>query len=68
MNIRLNHTRATILLLAALAGIVWHAARGHVHVYIPNMRLPELSGPEFVAALAILGVVIVGIVRLRNNR
>jgi len=68
MNIRLNHTRATILLLAALAGIVWHAARGHVHVHIPNIRLPELSGPEFLAALAILGVVIVGIVRLRNNR
>ena len=68
MNIRLNHTRATALLLAVLAGIVWHAARGHVHAYIPNRRLPELSGPEFVAALAILGVVIVGIVRLRNNR
>ena len=68
MKIRLNRTRATILLLAALAGIVWHAARGHVHVHIPNIRLPELSGPEFVAALAILGVVIVGIVRLRNNR
>jgi len=68
MKIRLNRTRATIVLLAALAGLAWRAARGHVHVRIPHVRLPELSGPEFVAALAILGVVIVGIVRLRNNR
>ena len=68
MKIRLNRTRATIVLLAALAGLAWHAARGRAHVRIPHVRLPELSGPEFVAALAILGVVIVGIVRLRNNR
>ena len=68
MKIRLNHTRATVVLLAVLAGIVWHAARGHVHVHIPNIRLPELSGPEFLGALAILGVMIVGIVKLRNNR
>ncbi len=68
MKIRLNRTRATILLLATLAGLAWHAARGHAHVRIPNVWLPELSGPEFVATLAILGVVIVGIVKLRNNR
>ena len=67
MKIRLNRTRATVVLLAVLAGIVWHAARGHVHVHIRTYG-PELSGPDFLSTLAILGVVIVGIVRLRNNR
>ncbi|HOI38568.1 MAG TPA: hypothetical protein PLF11_14455 [Bacillota bacterium] len=68
MKIRLNRTRAVLVLLAALAWVVWHAARRPVHVRIPNLRLPELSGPEFLGALAILGVMIVGIVKLRNNR